>query len=140
MKIRIDDRTSAAAALGEINGRATAHTAEPWHVFDEKDAAEKHLAALGIAKRDRVGAMREFISGGAVSNAYAKKNWGGRAATRVMLLRGATHWYMTLAERSTIGQGGGYSRTWLTTAQRDIALDKFRAEFGVLAPALAAAA
>ena len=133
MKINVSDTAKIAAALGAVNGTASAHTASAADVADQAVAAEAHLAALGILKKDRAGAVRDYVSGDAVSNAYSNKNWSGRAATRVRLTRGASGWFVFAVERVTIGQAGGWARTLLTSDQYDLALMVFRAGFGVVA-------
>jgi hypothetical protein len=131
MKIMITNAEKIRAALDHVNGAASAHTAAPWDVAQQAVLAEAHLDTLGIAKKDRAGAVRDYVSGERVSNAYSKKNWSGRAATRVRLTRGATGWFLTAVERVTVGQSGGWARTLLTPDQRDLALTVFRAGFGV---------
>ena len=133
MKINVLDRARIAAALGAVNGTASAHTASAADVAQQAALAEKHLDALGIAKKDRAGAGRDYVSGDAVSNAYRKKNWSGRAATRVRQTRGASGWFVFAVERVTVGQAGGWVRTLLTPNQYDLALMVFRAGFGVVA-------
>ena len=86
MKIQITNTEKLCVALDHVNGAANAHTASAWDVVQQATAAEAHLDALGIPKRDRSGAVRDFVSGEAVSNAYSKKNWSGRAATRVLAM------------------------------------------------------
>ena len=133
MKINVSDTAKIVAALGAVNGTASAHTASAADVAAQAVIAEAHLAALGIAKKDRAGAGRDYVSGGTVSNAYSNKNWSGRAATRVRLTRGASGWFMFSATRVTVGQAGGWVRTLLTPDQYDLALMVFRAGFGVVA-------
>jgi len=132
MKIKLTNTEKLRTALAAVNGAASAHTASAWDVARQAGLAEAHLDALGIAKKDRRGAVRDYVSGERVSNAYSKKNWSGRAATRVRLTRGASGWFVTAIERVTIGQSGGWARTLLTPDQRDLALTVFRAGFGVL--------
>ena len=133
MKINVLDTAKIAAALDAVNGAASAHTASAADVAAQAVIAEAHLAALGIAKKDRAGAGRDYVSGGTVSNAYSNKNWSGRAATRVRLTRGASGWFMFSATRVTVGQAGGWVRTLLTPNQYDIAHIAFRSGFGVVA-------
>jgi len=136
VKINVSDTAKIAAALGAVNGTASAHTASAADVAAQAVIAEAHLAALGIAKKDRSGAVRDYVSGDAVSNAYSKKNWSGRAATRVRLTRGVSGWFVCAGGRVTVGQAGGWARTLLTPNQYDLALMVFRAGFGVLAAAV----
>ena len=134
MKIKVTNTEKLRTALAAVNGAASAHTASAWDVAQQATAAETHLDALGIAKKDRSGAVRDYVSGARVSNAYSKKNWSGRAATRVRLTRGASGWFVTEIARVTIGQAGGWVLTRLTSAQYDIALMAWRSGFRVLGP------
>ena len=71
MKINVSDTANLAAALGAVNGTASAHTASAADVAAQAVIAEAHLAALGIAKKDRSGAVQDYVSGAPVSNAYS---------------------------------------------------------------------
>ena len=132
MKIKITNTEQLRTALAAVNGAASAHTASAHDVAAQAVLAEAHLNALGIPKRDRAGAVRDYVSGERVSNAYSNKNWSGRAATRVRLTRGAAGWFVTAIERATIGQAGGSRLTRLTPNQYDLALRVWRSGFGVL--------
>jgi len=140
VKINVSDTAKVAAALDAVNGAASAHTASAWSVAQQADLAEKHLDALGVAKKDRSGAVRDYVSGERVSSAYSNRNWSGRAATRVRLTRGASGWFVVAVGRVTIGQAGGWARTMLTSDQYDLALRVFRAGFGVAAAVVVMAA
>ena len=136
MKIKVTnsdaDKARLLAALAQINGAATAHTAGAWDCIDQAQKTEAHLEALGLNKKDRIGAVRVYISGERVSNAYTRKNWSDRVATRIRLERGSSGWFVTAISRAAVGQSGGWSETRLTVAQRDIALARFQSQFGVL--------
>jgi hypothetical protein len=136
MKLKITnsdaDKDRIRAALEEINGNATRHTANVWAVADQAAKAEAHLEALGLTKKDRTGAVRVHISGERVSNSYMRKGYSDRAATQIRLIRGSTCWYITSIVRAAVGQSGGWSETRLTVAQRDIATARFQSQFGVL--------
>ena len=129
MRIKITDIEKLRDALASVNGLATAHTALAGDVLAQATEAEAHLAALGIAKKDRRNAARDYVSGAPVANAY---KWHGRAATRVRLVRGSSDWFVVSIERYEIGLAGGWARTLLTMEQRDIALALFSRQFGVL--------
>ena len=90
MKIQITNTEKLRGALAAVNGAASTHTASVHDVAAQAVLAEAHLNALGIAKKDRSGAVRDYVSGERVSNAYSKKSWSGRAATRVRLTRWAS--------------------------------------------------
>ena len=136
MKIKVTNTEKLRGALAAANGAASAHTASAADVAAQAVIAETHLDALGIAKKDRPGAVRDYVSGARVSNAYTRKNWSGRAATRVRLQRGASGWFVTEVERASVGQAGGWVLTRLTPNQYDLALMAWRSGFRVLAPVL----
>lgn len=116
-------------ALDTANKKATAHTATTTDIRAQALAAEAHLAALGISKKDRAGAQRLFVSGERVPNAY---KWA-RTATHLRLERGASDWFLVAVTATEIYQSGGHERTLLTPAQRDIAVAKLCDGFTVLA-------
>lgn len=118
------------AALAAANGRATAHTFTSYEeVVSLAEAAESALAALGLPKAARVGAVWFETSGGKVPNAY--KN--SRQATAVRLVRRATGWHLQSAASVAIWQeGGGKGRLYLTSAQADKAKARFAASLNVL--------
>jgi hypothetical protein len=116
-------------ALDTANKKATAHTATTTDIRAQALAAEAHLAALGISKKDRAGAQRIFVSGESVPNAY---KWA-RTATHLRLERGASDWFLVAVTATEIYQSGGHEQTLLTPAQRDIAVAKLCAGFTVLA-------
>ena len=136
MKIKVTnsdaDKARLLAALAQINGAATAHTAGAWDCIDQAQKAEAHLEALGLNKKDRAGAVRVYISGERVSNSYMRKGYSDRVATRIRLERGSTCWYVTSIARTAVGQNGGWSRTRLTVKQCDSATARFQSQFSVL--------
>ena len=132
IKIKITDTEKLRAALAQVNGAATRHTAGVWAVADQAAQAEAHLEVLGLTKKDRPGAVRVHISGERVSNAYVRKNWSDRVATFIRLERGSSGWFVTAISRAAVGQSGGWSETRLTVKQRDIATARFQSQFGVL--------
>ena len=99
--------------------------------FDANIASAAILQkALDTAnKKDRAGAQRLFVSGERVPNAY---KWA-RTATHLRLERGSSDWFLVAVTATEIYQSGGYERTLLTPAQRDIAVAKLCASFTVLA-------
>ncbi|CAB4147437.1 hypothetical protein UFOVP1017_28 [uncultured Caudovirales phage] len=107
--------------------RATAHTATVKDLRDQALAAEAHLAALGIPKKDRAGAARVFVSGQPVPNAYKYS----RTASDVRLERGASDWFLVHVAAVTIYQSGGVERTVLTPRQCDLAVQHLRNGFSV---------
>ena len=124
-------RHAVAKALEAVNGRAVVHVASAQDVFDQAAAAEAHLDVLGVPKRDRKGARRDYVSGEPVTAAYASKaSW--RAATRLLLERGTRDWFVISVERTHVAErGGGGGVTCLTDAQERIATDKFLSGFSV---------
>ena len=113
-----------------VHPRATAHIATVKDLRDQALAAEAHLAALGIAKKDRAGAARVFVSGQPVPNGYKYS----RTASDIRLERGASDWFLVHVAAVTIYQSGGVERTVLTPQQRDLAVAHLCAGFGVASP------
>ena len=132
MKIKITDTEKLRSALASVNGLATTHTAGVWAVADQAAKAEAHLEALGLNKKDRIGAVRVHISGERVSNAYVRKNWSDRVATRIRLVRGSSGWFVIAISRAAVGQSGGWSETRLTVAQNALVTARFQSQYGVL--------
>jgi len=124
------------AALDSVNGRASNHTATVSDIRDQAVEAEVRLADLHIAKKDRHGAQRVYTSGDSVPGAY---KWS-RKATRFVVERGATDWYLIDVKAVEIYNDGGGSRMILTQAQSDIAHAKLSEGFAVRQPAPVAVA
>ena len=134
-------RHAVAKALEAVNGRAVAHVASAQDVFDQARDAEAHLEALGIPKKERKGARRDYVSGEPVTAAYARKALrSSRAATRVLLERGSRDWFVVGMYRHYVGAVGGSSVTCLTSAQERNATDRFRSQFEVIRQPIAQAA
>lgn len=133
MKIRIEDQARIEAALAAAQTRATARTVSHADLVRLADRAERRLAELDLPKRVRPGAVWEFSEGGitGVANAYGAHQ---RASTHVKLVRGATGWFLTEAERLDFWTGTpGYSRLTLTKEQAKDAAERFVAAIGAKA-------
>jgi len=135
--IRIESKNSAAieAALKAVNGTAYNHcfTAFAEVLAVATDAEERVVGFVG-SKARAVGATVGRTSGAAVLNAYANKCFGPRVATRVMLERRSTGWFLIDAKKAEVWQpGGGGGRIALTQSQRDLAVARFEVRFDVVA-------
>jgi hypothetical protein len=129
MKIKIVEanRRSINALLGEINGKALAHTAHDKHIFELAELMEMRLHKFSIAKKDRAGAKASGMSGGNVPISY-KYN---RIVNTYAIERGATDWFLIDAECIGVWGSASKDRLSLTLVQRDIAVSKFTAQFSV---------
>jgi hypothetical protein len=129
MKIKIVEanRTKIHALLQEINGKSVSHTASQQNIFDLAESMEMQLCKFSIAKKDRAGATASGMSGGDVPNAYKYS----RIVTAYGVERGASDWFLVYAKRDETYNNAAKPRLSLTVAQRDIALNKFTAQFSV---------
>jgi hypothetical protein len=94
--IRTTDLPALHAALSEVNGRATTHTASVGDITRWADAAEAKLEALGISKADRIGAALRHESGEKLPGAYSARSRASRVKrTWVCIERRATGWFVT---------------------------------------------
>ena len=131
MKINIANKAAVEAALGEANGRASAHCFKTQkEIVEIVCRAEIRLAAMGLPKKAQTGIEIIAVSGEAVSNAYAKKSFS-RAAARVNIVRTSTGWFMTRCERANVGQQGGSENMILTPAQDKAAVAALRSTYSV---------
>lgn len=120
MKIKIK---GCADALAEVNGGAKAHTYTQHALMAVADRAEAQLAALGIPKNERPGAMVHCISGGSVPHAYKYS----RALTRATLTRTSGGWWVTAL--SCINGRDGFEALYLTGLQDATAVTLFRRKY-----------
>jgi len=141
IKIELKNEGAIVLALGAVNGRAEAHAYTTFHeVARIAQAANLKISGLVGSDARAVGATVTATSGEAMSNAYAKKAFGTRPATRVVLERRATGWFLIHAERYGVyQQGGGADQMTLTQAQCDCAVARFKDQFRVAAPVALAA-
>lgn len=100
--IRTTDLPALTTALAEANGRATAHTANVGDITRWADEAEAKLAALGIPKDGRVGAVYRRESGERLPGAYSARSRASKCKrTQITMRRRATGWFVT---RLTAGE------------------------------------
>jgi len=130
IKINIKNKAAIEAALKAVNGAAHTHALTEFNdVADVANAGEARLLRL-IPKYAAPGARFDFTSGNPVSSAYAKKSWGARCATRVVLLRRTTGWYLeSTSAQGIYKEGGGPGELILTRAQSEIAVQQFKLQF-----------
>jgi len=131
MKIKIVEanRRAINVLLGEINGKSLAHTANDRNIFELAELMEMRLEKFGIAKKDRSGAKACGMSGGNVLTAHKYS----RIVNTYIIERGASDWFLIYAKRDETSNNAAKPRLSLTLAQRDIAVEKFTAQFSVQA-------
>ena len=101
-------------ALEKVNGKATAHTFTSFTQIQRLvEIAEKQLETLNLPKKHWTGARFEATSGEPVPKKYKYQ----RIATRVVLERGANHWFLIWAGRDYIHASGGEMFLRLSQAQ-----------------------
>ena len=130
IKIAQSNAARIAKMLLGANDLAIAHTYSTEDVFRLALDAEGKLRRFGLSKKDMRGAEVSAVSSENVSNSYARKGWR-RAATRVLLVRRSTGWFIVRADRIDVGQTGGGVRFILTSKQDAIAMAEFRRGYGV---------
>jgi len=118
MRIKVTETAKIQAALDDVNGRAiadTIHRAKT--VVDMAAFAEKHLATIGVLKKNAASTVLSWCSGQAKSAAYKGKFY---IVTRVTLERGKNGWYMTNCQRVELWrQSSGYARLSLPESERE---------------------
>ena len=127
IKICSDNRAKIYAAIVAINGKPLAHTADYSDITDLAVGMQNQLTDLSIAKKDQIGATASGMSGGSVPSAYKYS----RIVNSYQIERGASDWFLIDVKRVEIYGNASKSRLSLTTAQRDIAIAKFTAQFSV---------
>ena len=129
MKVKIVEanRQKINIMLGEINGKSLSHTANDRNIFELAEAMEMKLEKFSIAKKDRAGARASGMSGGDVPNAYKYS----RIVNTYLIERGASDWFLISATKGEIWGNANKDQLSLTPAQRDIAVNKFTAQFSV---------
>jgi len=91
-------------ALEKVNGKSIAHTFTSFtQIHKLVEIAEKRLEALNLAKKHWIGARFEATSGDQVSKRYKYH----RIATRVVLERGANHWFLIYVHADHVHASGG---------------------------------
>jgi hypothetical protein len=129
MKVKITEanRRAINVLLGEINGKSLAHTAHDKHIFELAELMEMRLEKFSIAKKDRSGAKASGMSGGNVPTAYKYS----RIVNTYTIERGSSDWFLVAANKTETWGNADKDRLSLTPAQRDIAVNKFTAQFSV---------
>jgi hypothetical protein len=116
------------AALTAANGKATTHTFTALEVLYLAKSAESRLAALGLAKRARKGAMLKALSGAALPGSYKYR----AIRTHVTIERGASCWFLTgVFAKDYAGQERPFRNLYLTPEQDCEAVTLFRKQYGV---------
>lgn len=129
MKIRIceKNRMKITHALQVVNGDALRHTTSNYsEIATAADNGEKRMARLGIQKTKRAGARIVFLSGGSVPRCYKY----ARKCTLAKLERGASGWFLVLADRVELWpnqDGGEYLH--ITPAQDAAAVSSLRQKY-----------
>ena len=91
-------------ALEKVNGKASAHTFTSFTQIQKLvEVAEKQLEALKLSKKHWIGARFEATSGEPVPKRYKY----ARIATRVILERGANHWFLIFVSADHVHSSGG---------------------------------
>ena len=124
-KIRVIKEKSAAIelALAAVNGKGGGHCyTNAIDIMDIADWGEKRLSALGIRQKDMIGAQVFACSGEAVAKAY---KWS-RKATRVVLERRSSGWFLISAAATEVYTRGGSVSLAMTAAQDAVAVERFR--------------
>jgi hypothetical protein len=129
LKIKIDDAhdDEITAVLDGVQRRCRERLIYSYELDDLVKTAEAALAAIGIPVGLRQGARYEFAEGGiqGVCNAYKKKA-GPRDSTHVVIQRGSKDWFLISASRRGFFPGApGRDNLVLTTAQKDLAIQRF---------------
>lgn len=120
LKITEQNAAAITTALDAVNGKARAHAfTEYADVASQADQAEKAIRRHVLA-RDATGAAWVAISGESVNNTYARKAFD-RVATRIVLERRASGWFLVDIGKTFIKQAGGGARLVITQAQAEIA-------------------
>lgn len=132
IKIEQHNAEAIVKRLASVNGTAMAHTYYSYNqVYNLVQRAVEQLEALRLPRKDWIGAAYTAVSGGPVSNAYARKGFS-RVATYVRLDRRTSGWFLADVLRAEIREKGGKEKLWLTPAQRDVVFDRFAKTFNVL--------
>ena len=119
IKIEQKNAEKIAAALAEINGKATAHTFTTFaDVQRQVDSAEKQLAVL-LKKKDWAGAVSVVLSGYDVCRPYKYQ----RVGTQIRIERHPSGWFLTEIEEARLFAKGGDGRglIYLTEEQTEAA-------------------
>ena len=121
IKIEVKNEAAIVAALKLVNGKAAEHCYTSFMEIERIASwAEFNVVRLVGTKALAVGAKVTATSGDKVSSSYSKSP---RAATRVVLERRATGWFLVVCVRTEVWQeGGAADRLTLTQSQADRAV------------------
>lgn len=129
----LDEKTKARVAkvrnvLEQVNGYAMGHTyTTNADLVAVVARVENQLAALGLPKKARAGAVYIAVSGGRVANSYKYP----RAATRATLTRRASGWWLTSVSATTINRDAPRPILMLTSEQDAIAVAELRKGYSI---------
>jgi hypothetical protein len=128
IKIIPENAEAIEAALREVNGKAAAHAYTSYaELTDLVDRAQSILSTL-LYKKDWQGARWTETSGGKTANSYKYM----RDATRVIIERRSSAWYMIEARHVSVGtRGGGEGRLSLTSRQDEAAKKRLAERYWV---------
>ena len=132
IKVHLDNRTAIVAALQKANGIAVAHTMRTYAAVEQlaNDAEARLIDLVGTRVR-AVGAQLRYTSGNPVANSYGYS----RRATKIVLERRASGWYVTSIKCADVNPGdGGDAQLGLTPAQAVSAVALARKKFTVIKP------
>lgn len=129
IKIFTGNASQIKAALATANGKSIAHTfTELEDVYCAADVAEAQLIKL-VTKKLASGAVYTSQSGDKLPNAYQNS----RKVTTIRLERRSSDWWLVAVVCHDAYKEAGKSRLTLTQTQRDFAVSRFCAQFGVAA-------
>lgn len=128
LKIDLKNEQAITAALADANGQSREHTFNTYkEIWDLAQQAERQLDELSLKKAARPGAALEAVSGEPVALSY---NWA-RRATRVVIERRPSAWYLTELDAEAVWQCGGKSRLLLTQDQDAEAVSILRSGYSL---------
>lgn len=130
--LKIDKKNEQAitVALADVNGQSREHTFNTFkEIGDLAQQAERQLDELSLKKAARPGAAMEAVSGKPVALSYS---WA-RQATRVVIERRSSAWYLTELDAEAVWQRGGKSSLQLTQEQDAEAVSILRSGYSLRA-------
>jgi phytoene dehydrogenase-like protein len=120
-------------ALEAVNGKARTHCyTTAGELVKIADAIERKLERHGVPIKSRPGVTVTAISGVPTAKAYARKGSRSAIATRVVLERGSSAWYVTNIERQEryTGPGGDEKiKVTMTDAVREAVIKNALSDF-----------
>jgi hypothetical protein len=129
IKIFTGNASQIKAALAAANGKSIAHTfTDLRDVYCAADVAEAQLIKL-VSKKLASGAVYTSQSGDKLPNAYQNS----RKVTTIRIERRSNDWWLVAVVCHDAYKEAGKSRLTLTQTQRDFAVSRFCAQFGVAA-------